>query len=257
MRATPGGPLRAALCALAAGCALAMPRAAACAPAGADVAGLPLVEVPAAPGADEDAFAVFVSGDGGWAELDRSVSAALAANGVPVAGLNALRYFWTPRTPDGGAADLARIVRHYAARWGKERVVLAGYSRGAGVLPFLAARLPADVRRRVALVALLGPERRVSLAFHLADWLGPWAPEGALEVAPAVAGLGDMPVLCVYGTEETDSACPRLPPGRARRVAVAGGHHFGGDYAGLAREILRQISAGAAAARVSQWREAR
>jgi type IV secretory pathway VirJ component len=241
VRTAPGGALRAALCALAAWCILVMPPRAACAPDGAAVAGLPLVEVPAAPGTDGDTFAVFVSGDGGWAALDREVAAGLAAAGVPVAGLNALRYFWTPRTPEGAAADLARIVRHYAVRWGRKRVILAGYSRGAGVLPFIAARLPKDLKPEVALIALLGPERRASFTFHLADWLGPLAPEGDRPVAAVVEALWDVPVLCVYGTEERDSACTRIAPGRARRVALAGAHHFGGDYAALAREILASI----------------
>jgi len=49
-------------------------------------------------------FAIIMSGDGGWAGLDHDVAAALSANGVPVVGLDSLRYYWTARTPNGVAA---------------------------------------------------------------------------------------------------------------------------------------------------------
>src|SRR4029453_14870809 len=93
------------------------------APAAADGGALPLVEVPAS-GTPQDTLAVILSGDGGWASIDRDIGEQLAARGIGVVGLNSLRYFWTPRTPDGAGADLARILRHYLAAWHARRVVL-------------------------------------------------------------------------------------------------------------------------------------
>src|SRR5436309_2948688 len=87
---------------------------------------LPLTEVPAARGGS-DTLVVFVSGDGGWAKIDKSIASILAANGMPVAGLNSLQYFWTKRTPESASRDLQSIVETYLARWQKSRVVLIGY----------------------------------------------------------------------------------------------------------------------------------
>lgn len=201
------------------------------------LADLPLVEVPAA-ATTGDALAVIVSGDGGWAGLDRELAAALAARGHPVVGLNSLQYFWTRRTPDEAGRDLARLLRHYLARWGKQRILLIGYSRGADVLPFMASRLPADLRARVAVVAQLGPGTTVEFEFHVGDWLRSSDRPAALPVAPEVGKLRGLRLLCVYGADETDSLCPRLPVGLARTERLAGGHHFGGDYAALARLVL-------------------
>ena len=47
-----------------------------------------------------------------------------------------------------------------------------------------------------------------------------------------------MPVLCIYGTDEKDSLCPKLDPKKFNIVKLNGGHHFDGDYANLARHIL-------------------
>ena len=51
-------------------------------------------------------------------------------------GLDSLRYFWSPRTPDGLAADTNRMILYYLTHWAKKRVLLIGYSQGADVLPF-------------------------------------------------------------------------------------------------------------------------
>ena len=45
-------------------------------------------------------IALLITGDGGWAQLDKEVSAALEARGVPVVGLNSLKYFWGERTKE-------------------------------------------------------------------------------------------------------------------------------------------------------------
>ena len=147
---------------------------------------LGLVEVPASGGADRGAMAVILTGDGGWADIDKSVAAGLAAAGVPVVGWSSLRYYWTPRTPEAAARDLARIVEHYSAAWKKERVLLVGYSFGADVLPFLVNRLPAPALARIGSVSLLGLSDTAAFEFHVSSWLGgggdthrPTAPEVA------------------------------------------------------------------------------
>jgi type IV secretory pathway VirJ component len=48
---------------------------------------------------------LFVSGNGSGAGIDGEI----AANHMPVVDLNALQYFWKPRTPAGAAHNLDRI----------------------------------------------------------------------------------------------------------------------------------------------------
>ena len=198
---------------------------------------LPLVEVPTrGPG---KTLAVMISGDGGWAGIDKDVSKALSAKGIPVVGWNSLQYFWTARKPDAAARDLERILRHYLAVWGKQEVLLIGYSFGADVLPFFASRLPADLLGRVRLVTLLGPSETATFEFHVTDWLGGGGK--GQPVLPEVKKLaGRPPVLCLYGSKEKDSICPQVPAAAGRAQALPGAHHFGGDYDILAALILKE-----------------
>jgi type IV secretory pathway VirJ component len=211
---------------------------------------LPIVEIPAhpaapltAPGAaatpgaaPPDVFAIIMSGDGGWAGLDQDVAAALSARGIPVVGLDSLRYYWTARTPDGLAADTDRIIRYYLAHFAKQRVLLIGYSQGADVLPFAVNRLPDATRSRVALAAVMGMSEHALFEFHLSGWISD--DNSGPATLPEIQRIAGVPVLCIYGEDESDSLCPKLDPTRFNIVKLKGGHHFDGDYAGLARHIL-------------------
>ena len=95
----------------------------------ASVSGVPLTEVPATAGPDRPQFAIMFSGDGGWALLDRAVTAELAKTVCPRwAGIRSA--IWKPRQPDQVALDLERVLRKYMTDWKKERIVLIGYSFG-------------------------------------------------------------------------------------------------------------------------------
>jgi type IV secretory pathway VirJ component len=197
---------------------------------------LPLIEIPAS-GNATDTLAVIVSGDGGWVALDKSVAGTLTAQGISVVGLNSLRYFWHPHTPDETAEALERVLRYYLLAWQKQRILLIGYSRGADVMPFVASRLPDDLRARVDLVALLGPATNIAFSFRITDWLGVKRSD-AIPTLPEIRKLAGLNILCVHGSGEHDSACPLLPEGLAIIDELPGGHHFGGDYKGVAERIL-------------------
>jgi type IV secretory pathway VirJ component len=218
------------------------------APPPASLADLPLVEVPATPGAPAFAKAgmaanlaastnrmvILLSGDGGWAEIDKSLASSFADEGMPVVGLDSLRYFWSKRTPEGLAKDLDRVIRYYTARWNRSQVLLVGYSQGADVLPFAVNRLPAAAKARVRLTALLGLGQKASFEFHVTNWLGP---SGDKPIAPEASRMSAGDTLCLHGDKEPHSLCPELPPSAVTSVQLPGNHHFNGAYAMLAQVI--------------------
>lgn len=204
----------------------------------AHVADLPLAALPTAGGGDT--LAVFYSGDGGWAGIDQGMSAGFVRAGIPVVGYDSLRYFWTARTPQGAAADLTAVLRHYMSAWHKSRIVLTGYSFGADALPAIIPHLPADLRSHIRGVALVGVDRTGELEFRPGDWLD-LSGASAYPIAPALAGLKGTPLVCVYGDQESDAACPTFPPGVIRSVRLAGGHHYNGDFTAVSQAILKAL----------------
>lgn len=206
-------------------CALALAPVCAPARAGAQLP-MPLVEVPATGGVPHKLVAVILTADGGWATFDRVVAARLAASGVPVVGWSSLDYYRRQRTPEGAAADLAQVLRHYLPP-GDGRAYLVGYSFGADVLPFLINRLPPDLRRRVAGVALVGISSFAVFQFHASEWVGVLrGPRYA--TLPEARRLRDLPVLCVYGRGDHDAVCDSLGLPNATVVAIDSGHRMAG-----------------------------
>jgi len=205
---------------------------------GQDVSDLPLVEVPAAGGSDAR-LAILLTGDGGWAGIDRDIAGSLAAKGISVVGWNSLKYFWERKSEKTASSDLARVIAHYRMAWKKDKVILVGYSLGADAIPAMAAGLPADVLGQVEAIGLVGLESTYDLEFHVTDWV-PGASDGKL-VLPLLRKLKGRSIVCVYGAEETGSLCPHLDAGMAKVVELPGGHHMGGDYAKLA-DILSQTT---------------
>jgi len=206
-----------------------------------DIADLPLVEIPPT-GPQTDSLAVFITGDGGWAGIDKDIAGILAKNGIGVVGLDSLRYFWTRRTPEGGGADLARIMRHYLAAWDKKRVILIGFSLGADALPPMAANLPPELRQTVRQVTLLAPSRYVELEFHVSDWMHDDEASQDIALLPEVRKLGPVPMLCVYGRDEERSLCTELRADEATAESLPGSHHFNGEYAAVAALILEHLN---------------
>lgn len=198
--------------------------------------GLPLAVLPVPePGA---LAAIIYSGDGGWRDLDKTIGETLAARGVPVVGVDSLRYFWHAQSPERIAADLGAIMAACRAAWGDVRFALVGYSFGAGVLPFAVNRLFADDRARVVEVSLLGLEARAPFEIEVTGWFGRAPSADAPLVLPEIERLGLDRVQCFYGVEETESLCRDPALAGAEIVSTAGGHHFDGDYAALAERVL-------------------
>ncbi len=184
-------------------------------------------------------YAIFLSGDGGWARFDAEVANRLAAAGIPTVGLSSLRYLWQEKSPQRIAADLARIDAHYRHSLGAERVLILGFSMGANVLPFAAPHLPQAMQRDLAALALLAPETRTGFEIVVGGWLG--QASGAQPVAPqieAAARTLSVPVLCLHGSKEKVSACPEAEAASLRTHLFEGGHHLGKDYDRVAQILI-------------------
>jgi type IV secretory pathway VirJ component len=199
-----------------------------------------LVELPAA--ATHDTMAIMISGDGGWRDLDKTVAGILQSKGVPTVGLDSLRWFWTERTPEETARELARLIDLYTRRWNVDHVVLAGYSFGAAVLPDAYLELPAEAQAKVSQLSLLALGEKADWQITVSGWLGS-ASSDAKPVGPALERVPAALVQCFYGREENDSACPSLAGSGAELIETKGGHHFDGNYQALAERMLQGLDA--------------
>jgi type IV secretory pathway VirJ component len=197
----------------------------------ASVDGLPIVELP--PPADhvgQHPLVIFYSGDGGWRDIDKKIGAYLSDQGYFVVGIDSLRYFWRKKEPQTMAADLDRLIRHYAKQAQGKGIILVGYSFGADIMPFMVNQLSADTRAEVKLVSLLGISQHASFEIRLQDIVGGINTDGP-PTLPELLKMKGIPIQCVFGEAERDSVCAdKELDAVVNRVEMSGGHHFDGDY---------------------------
>ncbi|WP_062219406.1 virulence factor family protein [Aureimonas sp. D3] len=210
----------------------------------ADNSALPIII--SKPEGEPTAIALFVSGDGGWRDLDKTIGDWLTEHGVEVIGVDALRYFWSEKTPEQMATDIETILGKANPKAGVP-VALLGYSFGADTLPFAYPKLPQIWADRIDLLGLLAPSQHTGFQISVGGWLG--MATGDQDVVKALEAVPISKILCIYGTEdEADTACLAPALADAAKVAIEGGHHFDGDYEMLAERLLQAIQHGPQAA---------
>ncbi|MGB0061171.1 virulence factor family protein [Candidatus Binatus sp.] len=201
-----------------------------------DISGLPLAELPV--DHPSKLMAVLLSGDGGWRDLDKTIAEDLQKQGVPVVGLDTLRYFWSKKTPQQTADVVAALIETFMTKWHADKVALIGYSFGADVMPFAYNLLPPSLRDHVVLISLLGLSRSADFEISVRGWLGEPPGPDALPVLPQAIKIPPHLIQCFYGHDETDTACPQLADRGAETFRRNGAHHYDGNYGALADTIL-------------------
>ena len=152
----------------------------------------------------------FLSGDGGWRDLDKTVGENYSRMAYRSLVGTACATFWSHKSPEQTARDLGAVIDTYTARWGTSKVALIGYSFGAGVLPFAYDRLSPEAKQRVVQLSLLGFETAADFEISLMGWLGAPPTKNALPTEPALAPIDPSMIQCFYGKDENDSLCPSL-----------------------------------------------
>ncbi len=207
-----------------------------------EVADLPITELPQDQ-ESTDMLGLLISGDGGWWGLDDTVSKVLAAHGIPVIGISSHRYFSKPRTPDETASDMYRALRFYMKKWNKQRIVLLGYSLGAEIVPFVATRVPEDLRDKLAMLVMIGPTAETMFEFHMTDWVVSPTKRNKFPVQPEIEKVKGPKLLCVASSKDDECICDKLDPKSVTELKRDGNHHFNDDFKGLAAAIWEKVKA--------------
>jgi type IV secretory pathway VirJ component len=188
-------------------------------------------------------LAVIISGDGGWRDIDKSIGEWLAQHGIAVVGVDSLRYFWSKKSPDDVAADLALLFGHYGAEFGTSRYALIGYSFGSDIMPDVWPKLPKAVKSRIDLLSLMALGINADFEVTVGGFIGAPSAESR-PLAPLLQHLPLERTQCIFGLEEAkenETSCTAPELGQAERVALEGGHHFDGDYSKAAEAIWRRM----------------
>ncbi len=202
---------------------------------------LPIVEVPAKNNDSPDLPMMIVySGDGGWRGFISNMAENYATHGIPVVGVDVLKYFWNESPPDKSARDLANIIDYYSQLWNRNKIILTGYSFGANVLPFIYNDLPDDVREHVVLINLMSPSDYAEFIFHFSDWLNEDSSQ-KFKLAPEIKKITGPGILITFGEDEKEDLSGELTDHRYQFVRVKGDHHYDYNIKSVTDPVLLEL----------------
>ncbi|MEJ1934351.1 AcvB/VirJ family lysyl-phosphatidylglycerol hydrolase [Nostoc sp. NIES-2111] len=188
--------------------------------------------------ADESASRVLLlSGDGGWTDVEESLSAEFVDYGLTVIGVDSRRTF----VSDHAREEIAHYLEHLTGSG--QGLIIVGYAFGADLLPIVWPALSRNLRDSTVRVAMISPTHDGSLRID---------PTGRYDAAfgptiPLQQTVQHVPrsrLVCIFGMQERlsgYSSCtnPQFDP--AERVELPGGHDLGRNYADVAGAIAKPL----------------
>lgn len=201
---------------------------------------LPLVVVAAAKQSTLP-FIFMISGDGGWTSFDQSLAEALASKGHYVIGLDAQKYFWKEKNPEETTEEVKQVILKYQKQFNNKNFVLPGYSFGASVVPFLASRLPAELKTDLKGVVSLSPDDHADFEIHITDMLNFGTSKGKYDVINELKNISKLKPLVIFGKDEDDELKQSFLKAGIKSLAIPGGHRFDKDYPGISAAIIKGI----------------
>jgi type IV secretory pathway VirJ component len=172
----------------------------------------------------------YITGDAGYKGFDRFLAEELVAAGYSVVALDAVKYFWITKPPDIASKDASEIIYYYQNLWKTNNIIMLGYSYGAAIIPFVASRLPLDLKKKVKLVASLSPDAEAEFEFHFTSWVGMTVSKEKYDVIKEFFRIRELPVLCIFGEGDADIIKGTAASAWIKPVFLPGGHHYKHDY---------------------------
>ena len=160
--------------------------------------------------------------------------------GVPVVGLDALKYFWHEKTPEQVTSDLSIVLNYYLKTWKKQRFILLGYSFGANIVPFIATRLQEPYKSMLVKVVMISPDPEADFEIHLVEMLNMDMAEYKYNVINEVKKIKSMKILCMFGDSEDQDRTKQFRFDPVKIIELPGKHHFRFNFPLIVERILEK-----------------
>ncbi|NVO18604.1 MAG: hypothetical protein HXX13_02840 [Bacteroidetes bacterium] len=174
-----------------------------------------------------DFFIVIFPGDGGWRDFIDYLSKYFCDHGINTVGINTIPYLSDTRKPEEIAKDITRVINNFSEVWNKKKVVLAGYSFGAEILPFVYNRLDSTTKAKIICLGMIAPsglaDFKVSPVYY-------YNPKHSKPVMPELSRIKSVKTL-VFCDRDKESICKEIHgPTTFDIVHIDHGHLFTGKF---------------------------
>lgn len=187
---------------------------------------------------EETPFVLYVTGDGGFNDFSVNLSTAINNAGYSITAINAKSYFWDKKTPDQTVSDITEYLTKIFAQRKNQQLVLAGYSFGADVMPFIVNRLSEAIKKKLISVVLLSPSTSTDFEIHMSDILG-GNKKRDMDVVMEINKMQVPKGVIIFGNDEDSYPAGEIKLKTMSTENLQGGHHFDGNAADVAKAVLK------------------
>ena len=188
----------------------------------------------------ETPFILYITGDGGFNNFSTDLCAAINKSGYAVTSINAKSFFWDKKTPEQTTtAILSYLTKQFNSRK-NQQLVLAGFSFGADVMPFIVNRLPDTIREKLVSVVLLSPSASTDFEVHWSDIFG-GNKKRSMDVVAEINKMSVPKATTIFGSDETDFPVKTIKLKNYINEILSGGHHFEGNTVEVAKTMMQHF----------------
>lgn len=179
----------------------------------------------------------YVSGDGGYTGFSENICTAINKAGYKIAALNSKSYFDDQKTPEQTTSDIVAYLNVEFSKRKNQQLVLAGYSFGADVVPFVTNILPDSLKKKLTSVILLSPSTSTDFETHIWDMLG-GKKKRSKDVVAEINRIGTIKTAIIL-ENETDFPVNDIKLKNYNYYKLAGGHHFEGHTNEVVKTMMK------------------
>jgi len=179
----------------------------------------------------------YVSGDGGYTGFSENICTAINKAGYKIVALNSKSYFDDQKTPEQTTNDIVAYLNKEFSKRKNQQLVLAGYSFGADIVPFVTNILPDSLKKKLVSVVLLSPSTSTDFETHIWDMLG-GKKKRSKDVVAEINRIGIIKTAIIL-ENETDFPVNDIKLKNYNYYKLAGGHHFEGNTNEVVKTMMK------------------
>ena len=186
----------------------------------------------------EKPLVLFICGDGGINAFTTGLCNTMNTEGYSIAVLNSKSYFWSKKTPEETTSDICSYLEKELQNRSKRQFILAGYSFGADIIPFIINRLPEKLKTELASVVLLSPSGSTDFEVHYSDMLG-IGKKRNMDVIAEVNRMGSVKIATLFSSDDHIFPPNDIYLKNYSTETLPGGHHFEGNSNQVAYSMMK------------------
>jgi type IV secretory pathway VirJ component len=145
---------------------------------------------------------VFFTGDSGRSSFDKKLTDSLCVGNIPLMCINSYKYFRRRKIPQQTLDSILPYIDLNLKKYDRRNLILAGYSFGSEVVPFLYNLMSDEWKDKVAFIVLLSPSYNSDFKIHFSDMIGLNSKRWPYDVLQEIMKIDDKKIIVFWGVDE-------------------------------------------------------